>query len=202
MTSGREGLRAMVEARFAEADRERSEQLDRDLDLRRHRGRRARAPDAGSAKDARISVYLSDVRLRVAVRHQARERGVSVSALVEEALRRFLVLLALVAWSPALADDWTASDTAAEVAFVAVLALDMAQTATDIGPGCRETNPILGQCPTRSEVLAYGVASAAMHLAVARALPRPYRRIWQVVWVGVEAGYVTHNHMLGVRIRF
>ena len=100
---------------------------------------------------------------------------------------------------------WTKTDTAFEATFLLTLALDYGQTRTWISnPNVHEVNPILGREPSAGKVRVYFLACAVGHVAVARLLPNPYRRIWQAVWIGVEGVTVYNNTRLvgGLRLQF
>lgn len=111
------------------------------------------------------------------------------------------------------ADNWTWEDTAWQGAFVAVLAADWAQTRyiAKHADEFHETNPILGKHPSTSQVDAYIAGCVLGHTLISLALPPKAeifgytinpRRIWQCIWIGVEAGYVIHNVSIGIKIRF
>lgn len=112
----------------------------------------------------------------------------------------------LLSFASARADDgraWTRADTAWQVAFTALAVVDWGQTHTIArDPHRWERNPLLGKHPGPTEVNAHFAASIFGHMAVARALPRRYRRAWQVLWIGVEAGFVWHNRRDGVGLSF
>ena len=99
--------------------------------------------------------------------------------------------------------DWSSGDTNRQLAFTALQLVDWAQT-REIARNSDfyETNPILGKYPSSTEVDVYFAATTLGHYLVSRALPSDYRKAWQYVWIGVQAGYVTHNYQMGVRIRF
>lgn len=116
------------------------------------------------------------------------------------------------------ADKWSWSDTAYQGVFLVLLAADWAQTRTLAdhnwffdGKHYYETNPLLGKFPTPQELDLYNAGCALGHTLVSLALPPEAkvlgykinpRRIWQGVWIGIEAGYVGWNYSLGVRIEF
>lgn len=109
------------------------------------------------------------------------------------------VLLATCA--DAAADRWTHTDTALQITFAGTLALDYLQTRqiTDL---CREANPIIGECGDRVSPDVYFPAAFAGHALVAAALPQPYRRIWQSVWVGAQTHTIYRNYGAGYTFRF
>ena len=99
--------------------------------------------------------------------------------------------------------DWSSGDTNRQLAFTALQMVDWAQTREIArNPDFYETNPILGKYPSSTEVDVYFAATTLGHYLVSQALPSDYRKVWQYVWIGVQAGYVTHNYQMGVRIDF
>ena len=54
-----------------------------------------------------------------------------------------------------------------------------------------------------ARVATFGTVGLASHLVVARLLPQPYRRLWQIAGIGVEVDAVTSNAMtFGVHLSF
>lgn len=111
------------------------------------------------------------------------------------------------------AENWTWQDTAWQGAFVAVLAADWTQTRyiAKNPDKYHETNPILGKHPSTSQVDTYMAGCVLGHTLISLALPPKAeifgytinpRRIWQGVWIGIEAGYVIHNTSIGVKFEF
>lgn len=104
------------------------------------------------------------------------------------------------------ADEWNKAEIAKEVAFQTLTVLDWGQTA-DISRRCvdgsiRETNPILGSCPSRGRVNAYFPVAMLAHWGISHMLPRKYRQHWQDVTLVVEAFYVHTNYRIGININF
>lgn len=104
-------------------------------------------------------------------------------------------------------DPWSRADTYREAACAAVAVADWGQTldvrdGATAGRGCYERNPLLGRCPSRAAVNAYFAASVALHVLVSRLLPAEWRRAFQYVTLGWEAGIVAHNYSVGFQIRF
>jgi hypothetical protein len=118
------------------------------------------------------------------------------------------------------ADNWTWQDTAWQGAFVAVAAGDWLQTRyiAKHPDEYYETNKALGKHPSTSEVDAYFAGCVLGHTLISLALPPKLtwngeivtvfdvpvnpRRIWQGIWIGVEAGYVIHNASIGVKFNW
>ena len=137
------------------------------------------------------------------------------------------IILCVVLSSPCYAyrfmDSWSRADTALQGVFLGLLAVDYFQTRTMAkndwmldGKQYSEINPIMGSHPSTGSVDAYFAISAVGHTIIAMALPPNYsfhwfdgeelnipaRRLWQFLWIGVEAGYVGWNYSVGVRIEF
>ena len=118
-------------------------------------------------------------------------------------MRRLAVLLVGALLSVDATADWTQEDTARQLAFTGLQLIDWGQT-RDIAqnPNRRELNPILGPNPSTTDVDVYFAATTLGHYVVSRALPPEYRKVWQYVWIGAQAGNVVRNYQLGVRVRF
>lgn len=103
--------------------------------------------------------------------------------------------LALGAPAPARASEWTRTDTAFELGLVALSATDFGQTSWFLShrPRAYETNPLLGRHPSRAQVATFGAVALASHLGIARLLPQPYRRFWQLLGIGIEIDAVGSN---------
>lgn len=124
-------------------------------------------------------------------------------------MKRFTVVLSclilLLSFTPAQAfDQWTKTDTTFQIAYTTLHVMDWGQT-LDISKNTEkwhETNPILGRHPSCEKVNYYFATTLIGHTAIAYILPKDYRRIWQMVWIGIEAGYVIHNASIGIKMRF
>jgi hypothetical protein len=83
----------------------------------------------------------------------------------------------------------------------------MAQTIhfvnAEVPPGYeprKEINPILGDRSSNAKIVAYIGSMCVLHTAVTYVLPNNWMRdAWQYVWIGAEAGAVTHNFVIGLR---
>ena len=121
------------------------------------------------------------------------------------------------------AKDWSKADTAWECTFLAITAVDWAQThwaaKRDFywdGHQHHENNPFLGSQPSTSKVDTLIPLGMAAHVLVAMVLPSKFevydnnlgtvninfRRIWQCTWIGVEVGAVAINYSAGIRLEF
>ncbi len=102
---------------------------------------------------------------------------------------------------------WTTVDTVLQSTFVALVIVDWQQTREFTGcpdkyPGKYETNPLLDEHPRARDVNRVVAGSIIVHTAVAYLLPKPYRTIWQSLWIGVEAHAVYCNYKAGIELRF
>lgn len=95
-----------------------------------------------------------------------------------------------------------------ELAWQTLHAVDYLQTRT-IARDCRkdnrdfyETNYLLGECPTLTDVSAYFAITSAAHAGVAFLLPKKYLRVFQVGTIFVTGHAIQTNISLGVEISF
>ena len=120
-----------------------------------------------------------------------------------------LVIFKLMNPSVALADEvWFTPfswyDYALETTFIGVTSMDWSQT-QQIATHPHEyyeTNFILGRHPSLNTVNIYFPSAMALHALVAYALPKPWREVWQTMWIGVETYTVYTNETIGLRIKF
>lgn len=116
------------------------------------------------------------------------------------------LLLAIILMFPSVsfADEWTSDDTKRQAVYLTLHAVDWMQT-RHIAKNptlFSESNPLLGRHPSVSKVNKYFIATALMHTGISYALPPEYRKVFQYITIGVQAGYVTHNYNVGVKIGF
>lgn len=107
-------------------------------------------------------------------------------------MRPMILLLLLLAPLRTRPSDWSKTDTTLEATLVAVSVADYLQT-RHIASHCLEANPILGSCPSNKKITLYFTASIASHIAIAAALPKPWRTIFQVSSIGWEGRVVSLN---------
>jgi hypothetical protein len=100
--------------------------------------------------------------------------------------------------------DWTYTDTALQATFLTLHGMDWAQTLHIVRNPDKyyETNNILGKYPSEGRVNSYMALTAIGHTAIAYALPKPWRTMWQ--GTGIYIGYdsVQHNINAGIGISF
>jgi hypothetical protein len=115
------------------------------------------------------------------------------------------VLMALAA--PAMAEpegggrDWSTVDYALDAACLASIVADYVQTKPIIRDG-REGNPIMGLRGDRLPPEAYFATVATVHIVVTRTLPRRWRRVGKIAFLGVQAVAIGRNLEAGYGFRF
>ncbi len=101
-------------------------------------------------------------------------------------------------WRPA---PWTRTDTAVEVAVIALLTVDYVQTLAITRDG-RESNMLIGASGERVHPTVYFPMVAAIHLAASRLLPQPWRRVAQGAVIAVQTSAVVTNWRAGYSWEF
>ena len=120
-------------------------------------------------------------------------------------MKTFLTILFIVlAVSPVHADNksWTATDTTLQLTFSTLLIMDWTQTLHIVRNKDKyyETNNMLGEYPSKRDVNRYFFTSLVGHAAVSYLLPKPYRTIWQSVYIIIEYDVIQKNRDLGIGI--
>jgi hypothetical protein len=114
----------------------------------------------------------------------------------------FLICLPALASSP-----WTPTQYVLEGAYQAALLCDWRQTSdfhktwvpvwgNRIDYGVTEVNPMLGRHPSQARINEMCALSSIGHVVVSEVLPGEWRNIWQGVTMGLEIGFVAHNHFV------
>ena len=113
---------------------------------------------------------------------------------------KWLALIAVLLATPAAAEDpwkWTKTDTVHEVAFTTLVFFDWQQTRWALFEsgieGAHEQNPLIGRHPSKTRLDLMALGGVLAHAAISRALPAPYRRVWQMTSFSVEGGAVVTN---------
>lgn len=120
-------------------------------------------------------------------------------------MRKILIifLICLIPTITFAGDMWTKKDTTYQAVCLTLKAVDWLQTKEIArNPNYYETNPVLGKYPSQNEVDIYFLSTAIIHTGIAYYLPKEYRRIWQCIFIGIQAGHVSHNINTGVKIHF
>ncbi len=116
----------------------------------------------------------------------------------------FAIVLTLYIGS---AQAWSQADTNRQLGISVLMLVDAAQTMdirnhSDIEEVAPITKRILGRNPEPLETSLYFVASIGLNYVIARALPSPYRRVFQYVYIGFESAIVANNYNIGLRVPF
>jgi len=116
---------------------------------------------------------------------------------------KYLILL-LFCPSLCFADPWTKEDTAWQLGYTSLLAMDCAQTRWGAShpKAFEEGNPVMGTHPSKGKIDNACLAMALGHAGISYVLPLGYRRMWQFSSIVIEATVVFHNASLGVKMEF
>ena len=97
---------------------------------------------------------------------------------------------------------WSTADTYRQSGVVALMGIDWMQTRkiAQNPDDYHEHNPVLGSNPSTEKVDVYFPVCIAAHTAVSMALPPEYRKWWQYVFIGVQAGVVASNFSIGLGV--
>lgn len=112
-------------------------------------------------------------------------------------MKKLWLLVLLFLALPAHADR---GPLAAALTFHTIDYLQTLSIATD--PRFKETNPILGEHPSKAAVTQYFAATGLAMYAAHALLPEQVAKYSTYVWLAVGVGATAHNHSIGVRIRF
>lgn len=121
-----------------------------------------------------------------------------------------ILFIAFLFWSkPVQAGEiwftpFTWYDYALETTYFGVTSMDWSQTQQIANNPTHyyETNPFLGRHPSLANVNILIPSAMAIHAIIAYALPKPFREVWQMAWIGVESDMVQHNASIGLKIKF
>jgi len=118
-------------------------------------------------------------------------------------MRVVLIILIILFPTTAASSAWTTQDTILQATLMSLIIIDWGQTLSFIQDDrYKETNPILGEYPSRGEVNICIISSMVITTAIAYALPKRYRTIFQSIAIGCEIQAVRHNYQAGVKIEF
>ena len=115
-----------------------------------------------------------------------------------------MVAALLTSLPPSAYAEWSKQDQQRQLAYTALHMVDWGQTLdiADQPKDYYETNPVLGQHPSRSEVNTYMATSLATHWLIARRLTPKKRRIFQWTTIVIEGLYITNNKRIGLSVNF
>ena len=112
-----------------------------------------------------------------------------------------LILILFVGCAAVPFEGWSTADTAREVTFQGLNAVDWYQTSRIADDPCyTELNPILGENPSRQSVDLFMLGVAVGHVVVSGLLePEYWRPAWQYLGIGSKGATVVWNYREGVR---
>jgi hypothetical protein len=114
------------------------------------------------------------------------------------------LLIACLFLSGCANGGWSTEDSYRQAGVIALSGVDWMQTRKIAKNPDKyyEKNPLLGEHPSTEKVDVYFAASIAANTAIAMALPPEYRKWFQYVSIGVEAGVVANNFSIGLGVGF
>lgn len=120
------------------------------------------------------------------------------------AIMKYLsILLLLASISTAHADEWDGTDSALEVTYQVLAAVDWIQTRQIAkNPSYWEQNPLLGNHPSVSKVNEYFALTGLAHYYIATQLSVHTRHIFQGASISIEVSVIAHNYAIGLRTTF
>jgi hypothetical protein len=118
-------------------------------------------------------------------------------------MKKILIIILLFIPTTINADDWTNADAALQATYSLFHIADWNQTLQIINDNERkEANIILGSNPSEDQVNLYFTSTLLGHYYVAKKLNRPYRALWQMLWIGRQLKAINHNKKAGLHINF
>jgi hypothetical protein len=102
-------------------------------------------------------------------------------------VHRLAAVLLLAGCAP-----WSGLNTTLELGLAAEQFIDYQQSSYAT-QNCLEANPIIGRCGQVTAPAIYFLATTLLHAAIAASLPRGWRELWQVTWIGIEGRTVYRN---------
>jgi hypothetical protein len=119
-----------------------------------------------------------------------------------DGIKKYVLILMFPA--SLIAGDWTRADTITEGSYLALHCMDWMQTLQIRDPNqpFHELNPIFGSKPSRARVNTLFFTGAIGHVLISSNLSPRWRHTFQAVTIGMEAGCVGNNYLIGVRVKF
>jgi len=104
--------------------------------------------------------------------------------------------------APVCASEWNRTATIMEASYAALSTIDCGQTIALSKQGVVETNLVLGDHPSKSNIIFYFAGTTLAHSIISYALPKDYRVVWQALTLGVEITATSMNYRSGIRLSF
>ena len=118
----------------------------------------------------------------------------------------FAILLSFhtLAFSRSPEYEWTTQDTVLQSAFTTLACIDLWQTYTFlyIDKDGKESNPFMGEHPSKQRFFVIGGGWIVLHSAISYIIPKQFRTIWQSIWISEEIYCIHNNYTLGVQLKF
>lgn len=92
---------------------------------------------------------------------------------------------------------WSTQDTWLETAYLSAHCTDWAQTRTADYSRFHETNPVLGDYPSSTEIDIYFITTGLLHILITDLLPPDWRSWWQGGSLLLESIIVGNNLRIG-----
>lgn len=134
------------------------------------------------------------------------------------AVALLVVMVCGQAYAYEFAEKWDKADTALQVTYLAMTAVDFAQTRWMArqdwewdGNHYKEFCPLFFNDKPHEDATWLIPAGMVLHTLIALALPPKYeifgfetypRRTWQMFWIGLETGAIINNASVGVKVEF
>ena len=124
-------------------------------------------------------------------------------------MKRILLIVVLLLTLPAIASasdrsKWTWEDTALQAIYSGMIAADYAQTLHIARDPVHyyedESERFIGKHPSKRDVNAHFATALLGHAAISYLLPKPYRTIWQSVYIICEYNIIQENRNIGLGI--
>jgi hypothetical protein len=115
-----------------------------------------------------------------------------------------ILMLVVIPTSSSAFDKWTKTNTMLELSWLALDIVDWGQTLhiAKNPDEFHETNPLLGDHPSVSEVNRHFIIGAVIHAGFSYVLPRKYREVFQIFSIGWTGNTVKRNYNIGLRMNF
>jgi len=114
------------------------------------------------------------------------------------------IVILLIAFPACAADQWSKQDIALEITWLAVHAVDWAQTRyiADHPGTYYEQNPVFGKHPSTDKVDLMFLTGALVHIGITHFLPADYRPYFQSGTIGLSLMCIINNKSKGIGLNF
>jgi len=115
-----------------------------------------------------------------------------------------LFLISTIPGAGICADPWTPAQKYAQAGITAMQIIDWGQTRNIAShpESFRESNPIMGNHPSKGSVDAYFLLSIPVHILATHFTPSKYRKYIQAIQIGSSGYCITENFRIGLGVKF